>query len=243
MPTRTFTRTCLRLGCAWVCSAALAYAQLGDPRRGAEVFQRHHCVVCHSIHGAGGGIAPDLARPTVKPFTAAALAAVMWNHAPAMWKAMAARNLEVPSLNPGEIADLYAYFYSQRYFEPAGDAARGKDVVIRKRCSACHTPEKISQWPALTDPVRWAQNMWNHSGPMSREMAKKKIPWPRLTSQEMVDLMVYAQNLPGAKVAPPSLAPPDPSLGEKLFDSHGCSRCHSLGVKEPGRIDLLARIR
>ena len=76
---------------------------------------------------------------------------------------------------------------------------------------------------------------------MVREMEKAKIPWPQLTAQEMVDLMVYAQNLPGAKLTPPTLAPADPALGEKLFDQHGCARCHSLGKKEPGRIDLLAR--
>jgi mono/diheme cytochrome c family protein len=231
----------LRPGFAWACSLAVAYAQYGDPRRGAAVFQERHCTVCHSIRGRGGGSAPDLARPTVKPFTAASLAAVMWNHGPAMWKAMAARNLEVPALAPNEIADLYAYFYSERYFEPPGDAARGKNVVIRKRCSSCHTPEKVAQWPALTDPVRWAQNMWNHSGHMLRAMEKAKIPWPELTAQEMVDLMVYAQNLPGARIAPPSLAAPDPAVGEKLFEQHGCIRCHSLGAREPGRIDLLAR--
>lgn len=177
----------------------------------------------------------------MKPFTAASLAAVMWNHGPAMWKAMAAKNLEVPALGSGDVADLYAYFYSERYFEPPGDAGRGKQVVIAKRCAACHTPEKVAKWPALTDPVRWAQNMWNHSGFMLQEMEKKKVPWPQLTAREMVDLMVYAQNLPGAKITPPTLATPDPALGEKLFDQHGCARCHSLGKKEPGRIDLLAR--
>lgn len=241
MPTRTFTRTCLQLGFVWACSLAVANAQYGDPRRGAEVFIRHHCTACHSIRGVGGGTAPDLARPTMKPFTAASLAAVMWNHGPAMWKAMAAKNLEVPALGSGEVADLYAYFYSERYFEPPGDAGRGKQVVIEKRCIACHTPEKVAKWPALTDPVRWAQNMWNHSGFMVKEMEKKKIPWPKLTAQEMVDLMVYAQNLPGAKITPPTLTTPNPALGEKLFDQHGCVRCHSLGKKEPGRIDLLAR--
>lgn len=241
MPTRTFARTCSRLVFASACSLSLAHGQWGDAQRGAEVFERHHCTTCHSIRGRGGSAAPDLARPTVKPFTAASLAAVMWNHAPAMWQAMAARNLEVPALGSGEVADLYAYFYAQRYFEPPGDAARGKDVLIRRRCISCHTTEKIAKWPAVTDPVRWAQNMWNHSGHMVREMEKKRIPWPKLTSQEMVDLMVYAQNLPGAKVSPPTLATPDLAAGEKLFDQHGCTRCHSLGAREPGRIDLLRR--
>jgi mono/diheme cytochrome c family protein len=231
----------LLLGFSSVCSLALAPPQYGDPRRGADLFQKHHCTACHSIRGVGGGgAAPDLGQPTVKPFTAASLAAVMWNHAPAMWKAMAAKNLEVPALGQGEIADLYAFFYAQRYFEPPGDAARGKQVLIQKRCSFCHTPEKVAKWPALTDPVRWAQNMWNHSGLMVKEMEKKKIPWPQLTAQEMVDLMVYAANLPGARIAPPTLASADPALGEKLFQQQGCARCHSLG-KEPGRIDLLSK--
>jgi mono/diheme cytochrome c family protein len=144
-------------------------------------------------------------------------------------------------LAQGEVADLYAYFYAERYFEPPGDAARGKQILIDKRCSSCHTPEKVAKWPALTDPVRWAQNMWNHAGIMRKEMEKKKIPWPQLTAQEMVDLMVYSANLPGAQIAPPTLAAANPALGEKLFEQQGCARCHSLGKREPGRIDLLAR--
>ena len=243
MPSRTFVRICLRLGFVWACSLAAlapAWSQWGDARRGAELFTRHHCTGCHSLRGVGGTTAPDLTRPTIKPFTPSTLAALMWNHAPAMWKAMAAKGIEPEALGPPEMADLYAHFYAQRYFEPAGDAARGKQVLITKRCSSCHTPEKVAKWPPTTDPVRWAQQMWNHSGEMNQAMQKAKIRWPTLTAQEMVDLTVYVQNRPGARVPPPTLTVADPALGEKLFEQQGCARCHSLGKREPGRIDLLA---
>jgi cytochrome c2 len=226
-----------------------AVAQEGDARRGAQLLQDRRCTVCHSINGVGGGLAPDLARLTTRDFTPAGLAALMWNHGPAMWRAMAARSIEVPSLRPGEVADLFAYFYSERYFDPAGDAARGRRVFTERRCETCHalTPSEaakvgtpVAKWPSTSDPVQWAQQMWNHAGPMLREMEKARIPWPELTVQELADLIVFVQSLPQRPAEPPALVFGNAARGEKLFEQ-GCTRCHSLGMRAPGRIDLLRR--
>jgi mono/diheme cytochrome c family protein len=173
----------------------------------------------------------------------------MWNHAPAMWRAMAARNLPVPKLEPGDVADLFAYFYSLRYFDPPGDAARGKDVFISARCSSCHAQEGgigplVSKWRAATDPVEWAQRMWNHTGAMTEQARKAGIQWPRLTVQQMVDLMVYVQNLPAARLTAPTLKAGNPAAGEKLFEVQGCTRCHTVGGSTGyGRRDLLGPAR
>ena len=180
------------------------------------------------------------------------MTALMWNHGPAMWRAMAARNLAVPPIEATEIADLFAYFYAIRYFDRPGDAARGKVLFSDKKCSICHslTPTAgkgpgppVSQWPAIANRIRWSEHMWNHSGAMMTEMEKKGIPWPTFTLQEMVDLLVYLRNLPDRLDELPSLIFEDPVEGEKIFQGRGCGQCHSVGEAEPGKIDLVGAAR
>ena len=223
-------------------------AQYGDARRGAELFQQRRCTGCHAINGVGGATAPDLARSITRDLTPAGLAALMWNHGPAMWRAMTAQNVEIPALGPAEVADLFAYFYSERYLDPAGDAARGKRVFTDRRCASCHALSAtetgkigppVTRWPSTTDPIQWAQQMWNHAGTMLSEMEKAHIPWPELTVQEMADLIVFVNNLPGRPASPPELTFGIPANGEKLFAQQGCTKCHTLGERQPGRIDLL----
>ena len=221
--------------------------RLGDGRRGAQLFVEQRCVACHSINGVGGKEAPDLARRSTKDFTPSILAGNMWNHGPTMWRGMAARNLPIPRLEPGDVADLFAYFYSLRYFDPPGDAARGKAVFVSARCSRCHEGSDrvgppVSRWKATTDPVEWAQQMWNHTSGMTEQARKAGIAWPGLTVQQMVDLMVYVQNLPGAQLPPPALKVADPVAGQRLFDSQGCDKCHTIGEPSTrGGIELLRR--
>jgi hypothetical protein len=50
----------------------------------------------------------------------------MWNHAPGMWAAMRDRDIRAGDLNEQAAADLFAFFYSARFFEKPGDAGRGK---------------------------------------------------------------------------------------------------------------------
>ena len=45
-----------------------------------------------------------------------------------MWSAMRDRNITAGNLDEQGAADLLAYFYSARFFEKPGDAARGKAV-------------------------------------------------------------------------------------------------------------------
>ncbi len=240
----------MRTALAMMLLAAAAWAQdrPGDARRGVQLFEQHRCVLCHSINSVGGSGAPDLARRPTREFTPSALAASMWNHAPAMWQAMAARTLPLPKLEPAEVADLFAYFYALRYFDPAGDAGRGIQVLTSAGCAACHREggagPPVSAWRAPTDPIQWVQQMWNHTGAMTREARAAGIRWPELSVQQLVDLMVYVQNLPGGRLSPPSLRFGDPVTGARLFESQGCTRCHTVGEPaSPGRFDLLGRTR
>src|SRR5579872_4673656 len=107
-------------------AGAVPAADVGDARRGQQVFQNEQCVQCHSLNGRGGTIAPDLARRIDRAYTPAVMASLMWNHAPAMWDTMKKQGMVKGELSPESAADLFAYFVSARYFEKPGDAARGK---------------------------------------------------------------------------------------------------------------------
>jgi mono/diheme cytochrome c family protein len=118
--------------------ASIAYAQgapfRADSNRGARLFGELSCATCHNVTGRGGHSAPDLGRLADRNFTPASLAATMWNHAPAMWSAMSASGLHAGDVDEQAAADLFAYFYSMRFFEKPGDGARGKRTFAPRGC-------------------------------------------------------------------------------------------------------------
>src|SRR5271157_3893811 len=164
----------------------------GDARRGRSLFQNEQCVQCHSFKGVGGATAPDLATRVDRDFTPAAMASLMWNHAPDMWAAMKNRGIVKAQLSPESAADLFAYFVSARFFEKPGDAARGKQVMTDQHCFDCHGLTQsnatgappVSKWESLADPIALAQQMWNHGGGMRQAYSERKLRWRPLTAQE-----------------------------------------------------------
>jgi len=227
---------------AWVMQAAAVPA---DSARGARLFESLSCIQCHSLNGQGGTTGPDLGRLVDRNFTPAALAATMWNHAPAMWASMRTRGIAIGDLNSQAAADLFAYFYSTRFFEKPGDAGRGKRLFSEKRCAECHGaadakhPEAkpIAQWESLGHPIAMVSAMWNHAASMREEFGRRKWPWPELTAQELGDVMVYLRSLPEMRNAPFSLEINGESQGEALFQSKGCAGCHT------AKLSLTARLK
>lgn len=221
---------------ASLCSATVP---LGDSARGAELFKTQKCAVCHSVNGQGGKSGPDLGQSVGRGYTPATMAALMWSHAPQMWEAMERASMKPPKLTTQQAADLYAYFYSARFFETKGDAARGKKLFADKGCAGCHqgagggAPD-VSQWPSITDPIELARQMWNHSPQMKGAMEAKKAALPKLAAAEMNDIAVYLQSLPTASKAPPKYVPASASTGEELFKVKGCAGCHA-GAKQLGK--------
>lgn len=270
MPSKTSTRMyslpVSALGCnrrlakraAVIVTAALwvvalpAAAQYGDAKLGADLLRERQCTTCHSVLGQGANLAPDLARRSMRNFTPAALAAQIWNHGPKMWAAIEARNITIEPLSEEDANNLFAYFFALRFFDPPGDAGRGKRTFDSKRCSDCHKPSReseggvdppIPELPLAGSPIDWAQQMWNHATRMLDEMRKRGISWPRFTVQEMVDVLVYLDNLPGTERRQLDLVFAGPEVGERLFRDKGCNECHSLGARESGKIDLLRRVQ
>lgn len=173
------------------------HLRVSDPEAGSRVYQAKGCAACHPFRGTGGRRAPDLgARPL--PRTLGQFAALMWNHAPEMWRSMQAQRVARPDFSNQEMADLIAFLFTERYFEAAGDISRGRRVFTNKGCSGCHSPSadansapNLSRWEGNTSPINLAAALWNHGPLMHEAMRQQKIPWPRFRPGEIVDLMEF----------------------------------------------------
>ncbi|MFN7972557.1 MAG: c-type cytochrome [Acidobacteriota bacterium] len=169
----------------------------GDPGAGRKVFEGKGCAGCHRADAAGKAVGPDLARPSPEVRTVSQLAGEMWNHAPEMLQEMTARGIPYPMLSPQEMADLTAYLFTLRYFDPPGNAERGRLVFERKHCVLCHEASDGSpaRAPALragaVSPMDLARELWNHGRAMMDRMEGAKVPWPPLEQAEVIDLLEY----------------------------------------------------
>lgn len=212
--------------------------------RGARLFETQQCIRCHSVNGKGGSSAPDLGRRIGRNYTPALLASTFWNHAPAMWAEMRRQNITPPLLSAEDTADLFAYFYSARFFDLPGDAGRGKDAFARHRCAECHGlgeakpggAPPVVKWQALGSPVALPEAMWNHARGMRDEFARRGFPWPRLTSQELTDILVFLTNHPSVRRSDATFDISTSTGGEALFKEKGCFKCHQGSLALPPRL-------
>ncbi len=206
---------------------------MGDPQEGAKLFyQTKYCSTCHAVHGSGGTLAPDLAgtRPTAPAM--GWLTAVLWNHAPGMWRQMRIRNTPYPQLDPQELADTLAFLYQSAGEDQPGDAQAGKLVFEEKGCAHCHSvrSEGGKSAPELAIPpgeegtTSWLRAMWNHTAAMIDPVTKTLGEWPALSGKQMNDLLAFV-----SAGAPPSPANArgNPERGWAAFQEK-CMRCHSV---------------
>jgi mono/diheme cytochrome c family protein len=113
-----------------------------------------------------------------------------------------------------------------------GNPQSGKRLMETKHCGECHAVGKeggkgdLSRWGMYTNPILWAQMMWNHSPQMEQEMRKKGLRWVEFKRNEMVDLIAYIRSL-SSKMEKTYLSPGDLQSGKKLFSRKGCAQCHS----------------
>ena len=63
------------------------------------------------------------------------LTAVLWNHAPGMWRQFRQQNKSYPQLDPQEMADILAFLYQSGNVDRAGDPSAGQRVFNEKGCS------------------------------------------------------------------------------------------------------------
>ncbi len=206
----------------------------GDSTRGAQIFQNEQCIKCHAVNGRGGRIGLDLGRTVNRAYTPAQLASTMWNHAPVMFGAIKAAGIQSPKLSPENAADLFAFFYSARFFDKPGQAAAGKASFEERRCGVCHgiTESRaegappVAQWESLADPVLLVQQMWNHSYRMRQAFARRKLEWQALTSAQLDDILAYLRSLPETSHLVSHFSNTSGTEGEHVFEAKGCVHCH-----------------
>jgi cytochrome c2 len=167
--------------------------QPGDPEKGRMTFERT-CEECHSFGGNTAQPKIDLLkRPAPDLMTGYVVA--MWNHAPLMHQ-RAGDNF--PILGPGDMSNLVAYLFAQRYFYGEGDAARGAKVYEAKSCATCHEKQRRQMAaPDLTtaserySPITISSAVFRHGSAMFDTMQKNNIRWPQFTPGEMSDLIAF----------------------------------------------------
>ncbi len=204
----------------------------GDRERGRRVFEQKGCANCHTLGDSGGKRGPNLSgRSAVDSLVGWTQA--MWNHAPAMEKAMQQAGVTWPKFEEGEMADLLAYVRGSGEVKSGSDILpadpeRGRQLFEEKSCGVCHSlkgsvgrigPELQSRRLPPTI-VQFAGAMWNHSPQMFRMMHERGIKRPAFEGREMADLVAFLYSLhysePGGS----------PRVGEMLFEARGCSQCH-----------------
>lgn len=172
----------------------------GSPYEGRQLFVRKGCDECHSITELRPKQAPSLPeRRLHRSLTQFAVA--MWNKAPAMLKAMEARQISVPQLQAQEMADIVAYLFSIEYFAAVGDADKGQALVTDKGCLECHAISgeggkiagDFARLKGLDSPVVVLSRLWNHSFGMERIMEQRQLSWPQFRPEEMADLVAFFQ--------------------------------------------------
>lgn len=168
------------------------YLLPGSSRRGKGLFTEKQCTQCHP------GIGPDLTTADL-PSSMSALASRMWNHSPAMRRAMSERDVKQEPITPQELADILSYVLALNQQDRGGDAALGKQVFMQKGCSQCHSGEEMSATagPSLQKlseaamPASMAAAMWNHGETMLDRMTEAGLSWPVFDRNEMADLLAY----------------------------------------------------
>ncbi len=210
-----------------------------NPLLGRRVFKEKGCISCHAIQGEGGKVGPDLAENLVYG-SFLQLAGIVWNHAPEMFDRAGEMDLEIPKFNQNEMAELIAYLYYLRYLGQPGNKFRGKKILAQKNCYECHkignkggdVGPDLSQLRQYVSPLYLVQAMWNHGPHMVEQLQSMNIQFVEFKANEIVDLTAAIKSLTSPTVVRSEyMLPGDPQNGEQLFETKGCSNCHSVHGK------------
>jgi cytochrome c2 len=178
----------------------------GDPEQGHVLFERA-CESCHSFGGRTAQPKIDLqARPA--PDVLVGYAATMWNHAPLMHSRTA---VPFPVLGGGDLSNLLAYLFFQRYVDETGNVERGARLFEAKNCIVCHeNRRKETGAPDLTlgterySPITISAAIWQHGPSMLRAGQKQQLSWPELKPSELADLMAFLNSRLVSRIARPN---------------------------------------
>ena len=158
---------------------------LPDAASGRAAFAEN-CEKCHT-----GAMALE---SRVKDRTWMELGAAMWNHEPMMKSA--------PVLPLEEMRKILAWVWEAQYQGPHGNQAAGQRVFEQAGCVTCHrspangAPMSPRAKEKFT-PYSMVVLSWGPSRAMHQQMLDKGLVWPKLSPENMNDLVAYLNSLPG----------------------------------------------
>jgi cytochrome c2 len=94
-------------------SRALKSSDIGNAALGRHLFVTERCSLCHSYLGKGGTDGPplDYMRGHLAAKDLADMTGQIWNHLPAMERALKDEKIPFPTFSKDEMADLIAYLH------------------------------------------------------------------------------------------------------------------------------------
>jgi mono/diheme cytochrome c family protein len=94
-------------------TGALDATSIGNPSVGRHLFVTERCASCHSYEGKGGSDGPplDYMRGMMSAKDIADMSGQLWNHLPAMERALKEEKIPFPTFSKNEMADLIAYIH------------------------------------------------------------------------------------------------------------------------------------
>jgi mono/diheme cytochrome c family protein len=157
---------------------------LADPKDGEVLFKSKGCEGCHT-----GNLALDrrLAGQTLTD-----VAAALWNHAPRM--------VDVPMISTDEMRQIVGYVWEKQYLGAPGNAGRGSHVFASKHCATCHSGQAgapyLGRGEKIYSPIAMVAVLWKHGPTMLARMQAQQIEWPRLTPEDMSDVVAFLNTKP-----------------------------------------------
>jgi len=177
----------------------------GNAEGGRKLFAEKKCAVCHTFHGSGGKVGPDLDH--LAQFRSPIyVASAMWNHGPQMAQKMKELGIERPSFTSAELKDLIAYVAPATAGPQAGPVYAlpgrpdtGRLLFAAKSCIECHAVGGVGGkvGPDLVErgvrqsPIEFAATIWNKAPAMEAAMKTRGVTPPQLTPADMADIVAY----------------------------------------------------
>ncbi len=182
------------------------YVLPGRAEAGRTVFVEKRCDRCHAVEGVGGRVGLDLAK-SERRWSMTEFAAAMWNKAPAMLETMGDKDVLVPQIGGGEMADLVAYLYSIEYFAEPGDTDVGEQLLWDKGCLTCHglagagaqKAGDLGQPRGMESPAAVVASLWNHALAMAEDPQRQGENWPAMSAEELASIVSFLLLVEGSR--------------------------------------------
>jgi cytochrome c2 len=180
---------------------------LGDTQKGKNLIEKKGCIQCHTLDGKGGKLATDFSKININ-YSVTELAGKMWNHAPKMWALMKSEKISIPVFEKGEMVHIVGYLYQVKLSDTPGDPDRGKNLIMNRGCSNCHSNKEgtkniepdFTSHGEIKTPLSMINAMFNHAPVMQKKHMEEKLDWPNLTGKDMADFYAYLLKLSSKKV-------------------------------------------